>query len=535
MSIIFLTASIAFFLWTGRNILFWVHLWQLKEYRFDRMFAHLTETYQGKNVLFSPLLYLKIFAILLFGFVAIYYEYLRAYEVFVTCIFCVQLIFLTKEIANRTLRRPVITFKSVGIITISFFFAIILYLLPFLDQYLWLLIIDRLLVFFIGFIVFLLAIPTEFYRDIQVQRAMKKLAAHKDLLVIGITGSYGKSSTKEFVAELLRQKFSVLKTSGTNNTPIGIAATILTSLRKDTQILVVEMGAYKKGEIEQISKIVSPKIGILTGINDQHLSLFGSIEDTMTAKYELIKSLPKDGLALFNGNNPLVYSLYKKTSKRKVLYSTMQSSHKRKPEGEIITASSIVVSKRNVSFIAKLPKKTMHLEVPLIGAQNVENMLPALYLGSYLGMSAKEIKEAVTKLLPLPKTMVSHPLQSGATVLDDTFNANSDAVLSVLSYMKIYKGKKILVLHPIVELGSRGKKQHYELAKRISTICDYLFMTNKNFSNEIIQGVKDGGGPCSVHIGNLAQAVEFIAKTTKKGDIVVCEGKEAGIVLHRIL
>lgn len=536
MSVLFLIASVAFFVWTIRNIFFWVGLWQVKEYRFDRMFAHLAETHQGRDILLSWMLFLKILVILLFPFAVLLPEYMRPYQAFITCVFCLQLMLFLKEIALRKVKRPVLTAKALFLIACSLAFSLLLFFLPVIEYFLWLLIIDRLLVFFIAFLVAILGVPTEFYRDIKVQRAIKKLSRYKNILVIGITGSYGKSTTKEYLAQILEKKFSVVKTKGTNNTPIGIAQTILQSIKSTTEIFVVEMGAYKKGEIKELCNIVYPKIGVLTGINEQHMSLFGSIEETTEAKYELIRSLPKNGLALFNGNNKIVAGLFRKSTKDKVLYYTTYAS-KRSIHSvkKSIIASNIKIAKTSLSFSVTIAKKILHLEAPLVGVQNIEGILPAIYIAYHLGMSGAEIKNAVAKLQSLPQTMTTVHGPNGSTILDDTYNANPDAVLSTFRYVTLYRGRKLLVLQPMIELGKDAGQQHYELGQQISKVYDYLFLTNKNFSKEIIKGIEDGGGACSVHIENFDDCASFITKTAKKGDIVVLEGREAGIIYKKII
>jgi UDP-N-acetylmuramoyl-tripeptide--D-alanyl-D-alanine ligase len=542
MNIDYYITSTLFFIWIIRNTFFWVALWQLKEYRFDRVFVHFTETRQGRNLLLSPFLLLKILYIILYGYVVLYSDLLNYYHIGIFAIFLTEVFIVYREIARRMLKRPVITGKAAIIIVLSNIIIYILFLFPLLDKFFWLLLLDRLLPFFIASFVLLFAVPTELYRDFKVQQAIKKLREQKNLLVIGITGSYGKSSTKEYVAQILAKKFRVLKTAGTNNTPIGIAMTVLSGLRKNIEIFVCEMGAYKRGEIAQMCNIAHPTIGVLTAVNEQHVSLFGSIENTMKAKYELIDSLPKDGLALFNGNNQntviLDQQTQETTKKKSVLYKVYknelerQQQLHRKPD---ISAYHVKVEKTAVEFDVQIRNRRIHFTAPVLGAHNIENILPAIYIADYLGMTEKEIKSAVASLDPLSKTMVRHVLQTGAAVIDDTFNSNPDAVIAAISYMKVYNKKRVLVLQPMIELGGKAAQEHYRVAREISTVCDYLFVTNSNFLPAIKKGIKDGGGKCQVKVGNAVEITSFILANAEKGDIFVFEGKEAGIVLDKIL
>ncbi len=530
MSIILFFIDILFLFWIIRNTLFWVALWQTKEYRFDRLIVHFKETRQGRGVLFSPLAILKWIALFVYGFVIWQTVPLLTYQFFVSVLFILQGFLVFKEFSGHVLKRPVLTHKAIIIVSLSLTVIFLLFFFPLLfEQLFWLLILDRLLPLVVLFFVVMLSFPTEFYQDLQIQKAMKKIRENKKLLVIGVTGSYGKSSTKEYIAQILGKKFRVLKTKGTNNTPIGIANTILSGLQKNTEIFVVEMGAYKRGEIAQMCEMVYPKIGVLTAVNDQHLSLFGSLENTMKAKYELIDALPKGGLALFNGNNSNACLLYEKTKTKKALYASSKSV----PAD--ILASHVMVEKTHVTFRILLKKKSLQMKTPLIGAHTIENILPAVYIADYLGMLASEIKEAVAALIPLPKTMVRYE-SAGISIIDDTFNTNPEAVVAALQYMKIYKGKKIMVFQPMIELGIEAKAEHYRIGKAIGTMCDYLLLTNNNYYTEIHNGIKSTKRKCIVKTGgSVAHIVALINNFAKRGDVLVFEGKEAGLVLEKML
>lgn len=532
MTTLFFIAAVGFFIWIIRNILFWTCLWQLKEYRFDRVFVHLKETQQGKSLLFSKDSNLKWTIIFAYILILINDIPPLPYQIIITIIFSFYAFLVFKEAYLRLFKRPVFTFKALAIIFLALLSIFFLFQIPLIDKFVWLILLDRFTPLVIGFFVFLFSFPTELYRDFKIEKAIKKIKAQKKLLVIGVTGSYGKSSTKEYIGQILEKNFKVIKTKGTNNTPIGIANTILADLKKGTQVFVVEMGAYKKSEIGEMCQITQPKIGVLTGVNYQHASLFGNLKNTLAAKYELIEALPSDGLALFNGNNENVYSLYKKTKKRKVLYESFLG--KPSKTDAAIYAFNVKTYKEQIAFDVFLNRQKLHFEAPLVGIQNIENILPGIFIADYLGMSKAQIKEAVSMLLPLPKTMNLCKMQNGVVLVDDTFNANPDAVLAALQYMKIYKGKKILVLQPMIELGKNAKNEHYRIAFQISKVCNFLLLTNKNFYQEILKGIEDGGGKCIVLVDNPIKLSEFIKKNTGRGDVVVFEGKETDVVLSKI-
>ena len=558
MNTLFNITYYLFIFWIFRNIFFYLFLWQVKEYRLDRMKVHLKETEQGGKILFSSRSIVKWIIIFAFVFTLFHDEWISIYEVVVFLLYFFEFLFILKEVLSGNFKRPRLNGKSLIIFLLSLGVLFFISLFPIISRSLWLLAIDRITVLIVSFFVWIFSFPTELYRDWKVERATKKIRKLKDLLVIGITGSYGKSSTKEYIAQILEKKFKLIKTSGTNNTPIGIANTILSKLKKDTEIFVVEMGAYKRGEIAQICNIVRPRIGILTSVSSQHLSLFGSLEKTIQTKYELIESLPKYGLALFNGNNANAYSLYEKaldkergdTPRQVAMFETLYNSKDVKAEyaEPDIIAYNVRVKKDHIEFdaVVKLPnlktgRKIESITAPVIGVHAIENILPGIYLGSYFGMMPKEIKEAIAAFSPLSQTMTLLPTKRGAAFVDDSFNSNPQAIIASLNYMKLYKeyngvgGKKFLVLNPIIELGKRGREEHFKIAKIASGVCDYLLVTNKNFYQELSDGIRMGEGKCELMTLNIGMIADFIEERTGRNDVVVFEGKEAGNVLKKLM
>lgn len=521
-----LLLHIAFFVWIIRNILFFTHLWQLKEYRFDRFFVHLRDTQQGRDFLFSPNVFIKWFLIVLYPFDSLFGPLANFYPFFVASVFFFDAHQTFLEVRNRTLRLPVFTLKSFTIVSLSFLLALLIFTFPLTNVFLWFLIADRTVPFVVGYFVFFLSIPTEFYRDFQITRATSLRRKRRNLTVVGITGSYGKTSTKEFVASILSEKFSVLKTSGTNNTPIGIAMTMLEKLKPHHEIFVVEMGAYKRGEIRELCQIVRPGIGILTAVNTQHLSLFGSLENVTLGKYELIESLPRNGIALFNGNNKNAFKLYQKTNKRKYLYATNDAGIRAD-----IVGKNIVVGREGLEFNVVLGTKTLHMKTNLLGAHNLENLLPGILLAKEFGMTDRQVKAAVEKLTPIPATIEPKKRRNGVTFIDDTFNANPKALEAALIYLKTYRGRKILVLQPMIELGREASDIHYALGKESSVICDHIFLTNRNFAQSFVNGATKVGKKSTVSVSTPREIRDRLSEDMKRGSVVLFEGKEAGLVL----
>lgn len=533
MNTLYLIASVLFFITAIASILYWVSLWQRKEYRLDRFLVHIKETNEGKQLFLSKVFLLKLLAILLYPVTFLYTFSNIFYQIFVTFIFAWDFYYVLKESITQTLRRPIITFKAAYLILLPLVVIAILYFFPVVNErFFWLLLLDRIIVINVAFFVLTLWLPTEFHRDVQIENAIKKISHFKKLIVIGVTGSYGKSSTKEYIAQVLEKRFKVVKTKGTNNTPIGIAQTIVRYLQKDTEVFVVEMGAYKKGEIAELCRIVSPRIGVLTGISNQHVSLFGAVENTKKTKYELIESLPNNGLALFNGNNKDSFLLYKKTHRRKLLYKIENGNRNTQDE---IVAFNPQVSKGHILFDVSLAGKLVRFWAPLIGAHSIENVLPAIAIGFALGMKPADIQDAVSKLIPPPKTMRLSKLPNGVYILDNTFSVNPQAAQAILDYLSLYKKKKILVLSPLIELGKEGEDEHLSIGKSVSKLCQYLLLTNNNFEQALRDGIEEENGKCKIIKGSSKDMADFVLENTGRDDIIAFVGRESGKVLKEVL
>lgn len=548
---------------TVRNILYQTFLWQLKEYRWDRMKTHLNTT-QGKKLIFGYLSILKflpiVYALILYSslyssyFVYIYQSIsdpVKIISIFLLYFYIPILIYYFESLLNiyelfkRGWRMPKWTIKASLIVLLSLIvwavvsFGIYFWMMGIDDDlfFIFLLVADKILPLVIGLVIFLLNIPTQIYKKWIINQAVNKIARLDSLIVIGITGSYGKTSTKEFLYQILSAKYKVLKTEGSTNTEIGVAKTILDKLDKSHEIFIVEMGAYKKGEIAAICNIVKPKIGIITGINHQHVALFGSIEETMKTKYELIRNLKTDGKAVFNAGNSYVKEiwLWAKEERPDLTLITYQH-HKTDNKDCNLSVSDINVLPDKLLFRIIYDNKSIVCETKLAGVQNIDNILAAAAVSLELGLSAGEIQQAINSLKAPEKTMKIAGQKNKLIFIDDSFNANPDGVLSALKYLQLYKGKKILVLTPLIELGTEADVIHKQLGEEASRMADLVLLTNSNYSKSFIKGAGNVSSKTDkVKIVSYSDAVNIIKGLSSQEGIVIFEGKEAGKILERLL
>lgn len=513
------------------NILFWVSLWQLKEYRWDRFSVHLKDTQQGIRAIFSFDVLLPVFGIVIF-IVSIFSDIIAKYFPFVAlAIFLILFSLIVRKIARKRLKKPVLTVKAIGITVISLLILFLLALFSLTDLSVWLLLLLLITPFIVGFSVFLFAFPTEIYTDIYVQKAKEKRRKFPKLRVIAVSGSYGKSSTKEVIAQILSKKYQVVKTSFSNNTPLAIAKTILSDITKHTDFFVVELGAYKKGEIRQLAEMVGPTISVTTAISDQHLALYGSMQEVIDSEMELIHELPKNSLVLLNGNSEGILKMAEKIKHQNILWYQVA---KRRGDRSDVTAHIIQTTAHGVVWMYKEKSFALKISSPLLGEHTVENILPGIILARHFGYSARDIQNAIATLSPLPKTMEMVILRSGVTAIDDTFNASPESVLSSLEYLKLFPKRKLYVLSPLIELGKMGKIRHQEIGQKLAGV-DYLFLTNKNYLSDITLGMREKNGKTRIIVGSYTFLARKIKETLKKGDAIIFEGKEAGIVLKQLL
>ncbi len=441
--------AICWFFVSTKLLFFWLWLWQLKEYHLGRFKAHF-ETQKSKKLFFSL----------------------------------------------HSIRYPKITGKTILILFsgILLEFFILSYLFSFQGYlfYLLLLISIILMPIIFSFLILFFQIPTVIFKKWVLEKARKKAEkfSAQGGLIIGIAGSYGKSSTKEFLATILSVRFKVLKTRKNINSEIGIAKTILEELRPEHQVFIAEIGAYERGKIKEDCKMVQPKIGILTGINEQHLSIFGSQENIIKAKFELIENLTKDGIAILNGKNKYIKKRFKGQESKVKSIETEKD----------IWAEDIRVEKEFVYF--KVKTKDNHsadFKVNLLGRQNVENLLLAISCARELGMSLKEISDAALKIKPeqggmkFLKKLVCWPAGERPVVIDSSYSANPTGVMADLDYLQIYKEKKTIIMPCLIELGKSSGKIHKEIGKKIGEICYSAIITTKDKFKEIKEGALESG------------------------------------------
>ena len=354
--------------------------------------------------------------------------------------------------------------------------------------------------------------------------------------VIGITGSYGKTSTKYILHQILSQKFNALMTPDSYNTPMGICKVIRGELTAEHEIFIVEMGAYKRGDIRELCNLASPQTGILTAVGPQHLERFKSIENIAKTKYELIESLPPGGLAVFNCDNEICAGLADKREQdgnpvRR--YATEPFPVTSAGERAELTATNIQHTDEGLAFriAARLETSpaaegSVEIRTQLLGRHNVSNILAATAVAIECGMTLEEIRVAITNVEPVPHRLQLTASEGDVTIIDDSFNSNpvgAKAALEVLT--EIQGGKKVLVTPGMVELGEREYEENKRLGEHAADVCDLVILVGPRRTTPILDGLKAVQYPTQQIIValNLEEVKQHLATQVRAGDVVLFE------------
>jgi UDP-N-acetylmuramoyl-tripeptide--D-alanyl-D-alanine ligase len=358
--------------------------------------------------------------------------------------------------------------------------------------------------------------------NVYLRSAKKRIKTLKPK-VIAITGSYGKTSTKDILAHILSSKYKVLKTPESFNTPMGLCKVIRGELKPEHEVFIVELGARKKGEIKELCELVKPEIGIITAIGHQHLEMFKTLENIMDTKYELIESLPSYGVAVFNGDDENCRQLAQKTKDKKVL---LYGIGKRDVRLHLL-ANDISIGSQGIYFLAQNSKgSAVPCHCKLLGIHNVSNILAAATVALEFGIFLNEIAEAIQKLEPSPHRLQLIHGAGGVTVIDDAFNANPVGARIALEVLGDFKGgRKILVTPGLVELGMREYEENKQLGIAAARVCDLVFLIGPKRTKPIFEGLKESGfAETNIFIEkSLKDATEKFKNILKFGDVVLFE------------
>jgi len=408
-------------------------------------------------------------------------------------------------------QKLVWTKKSIVIYILSVFLFFIILLLAFYQSVLkgaLVLIIELFLLPFIILISLLLLAPLNFYLKQRITNKAKSILADAKVAVIGITGSYGKTSTKEILSKILEEKFSVIKTPENVNTDIGISSFIINSKDsiKNTDILIVEMGAYRKGDIKKICDIVKPKYSILTGINESHLEKFGNTKNTIATKFELPENTKI--FSVLNISDKNIKDSYKKFIINNPIFSDEDSIKEINFKKDF---SGIEFCINNDKFKTKL-----------LARHNLILIQMCTVIAKALGVEIEKIQAGVESILP-----VKHRLEpmynnnSNVWVIDDSYNGNIDGIIGGLDVLSRAGGRKIVLTPGLVEQGQKTKEIHSLIGEHYSKKTDLVLLINNDVTKYITESMEKNNFSNFKIYQTTEEAHNDLVNILKSGDTII--------------
>lgn len=352
-----------------------------------------------------------------------------------------------------------------------------------------------------------------------IEDARKIIESMEHMTVIGVTGSYGKTSVKFYLQKLLSAKYNVLVTPQNYNTTLGVVKTIRENLKATHDVFVCEMGAKNIGDIKEICDLVEPQHGVITSIGPQHLESFKTIENVIRTKFELADAVQRDGMVFLNVDNEYIRQNIRSNA---VTYGVEEKSAQYRPY-------DVQVSAKGSSFKMLLDGQEWQFVTGLIGMHNVQNVAGAIAVAHRLEVPAEAIVRQVRKL-----EGVEHRLQlikRGQSILiDDAYNSNPSGAKAALETLAMFDGTKIIVTPGMIELGERQYEENRILGTEIAKVCDFVVLVGPNQTKPIQDGLKQAGYP---------QENVFIASNLQEGMTRVngwnSEGRQKVILLENDL
>ncbi len=334
--------------------------------------------------------------------------------------------------------------------------------------------------------------------------------------VIGVTGSVGKSSTKELIAAVLQRRYRTLKSEGNMNSETGLPLTLF-RLEQTHQRAVLEMGMYALDEIKTLSALAQPRIGVVTNVGPVHLERLGTLDRIAQAKAELVQALPADGMAILNGDDERVLAMRAKTQARTMTYGL-------NPDCDLWADDIESFGLEGIGFAMHRGDEHVHVRIPLLGRHSVHNALAAACVGLAEGLAWDEILRGLQDSSAQLR-LIAVSAENGATLLDDTYNASPASSLAALNLLADLTGRKIAVLGDMLELGEYAEQGHAVVGGRAAQVVDVLLAVGAR-GKWIGEAARDAGLASDkiLFADTNAQAIDLLRGVMREGDLILLKG-----------
>lgn len=357
-----------------------------------------------------------------------------------------------------------------------------------------------------------IVLPVEKLISKYYQTKAKKKLKRINPIVIGITGSFGKTSTKNILYEFLKEKYITLATPKSYNTLNGVSLTINEELSNIAEVFIVEMGASHVGDIGDLVALAKPKIAILTGITKQHLETFKTVPNIINEKAKILESLSEDGLGFINGDDKLILSYNLKTKAKIITFGLNNNND--------YYATDIVMDANKMKFTINFKKTSINVETKLVGKHNVCNILAAFSVANELKVGQADIKYQIS-LLEATKHRLSVDVVGSYTIIDDAFNSNIIGFNNALEVLDYYPEPRVLITPGIVEAGSYEEEINYGLAIKIKDVADEVVLIQTKASDYIKKGLVDLEFKNIVVVDSFKEAKKYVFDKFQKASILI--------------
>jgi UDP-N-acetylmuramoyl-tripeptide--D-alanyl-D-alanine ligase len=366
--------------------------------------------------------------------------------------------------------------------------------------------------------------PIQALDNRRFERQARTRLAEIDPLVVGITGSYGKTTTKNCVAAVAELRGPAYPTPASFNSFLGVVRAINEGLQKRHRTFIAEMGAYRRGDVAELCELVSPKIGILTAIGPAHLERFGSLDETEQAKGELAEALPPDGALITRADDERCRRAAQRSAAPVRLFAPFPH-----PDAHVWAEGAELRDGRTVFRLRTLggDDEGVQVKARLLGEHNVANLVAAAGAGLEMGLPLDQIARALAKVQPPPHRLA--PIVNagaGVVVIDDAYNSNPEGAAAALSVLASHPAERRLLVTPgMVELGEREEEENRLFGERAAAVCDLIVLVGHQQTAPIRAGLESAGFPGEgLHVvASAGEAQALLARTTRRGDVVLFE------------
>lgn len=352
------------------------------------------------------------------------------------------------------------------------------------------------------------------------KEARSILKSMPELKIVGITGSYGKTSTKHYLHTILSERFETLMTPGSYNTPMGVIRTVREMMKPYTEVFICEMGAKQKGDIKEICDLVDPQCGIITAVGPMHLETFGNIETVCSTKFELADAIPADGFVVVNND-------FAPAATREVGNTESLRYGVSHPEGCDFHAEDVKYSPDGTTFEIVGPDgKRCSFTTRLIGECNISNLMAAIIVALRLGMDEESIRRGVSRIEQVEHRLNIKRTPGGVTIIDDAFNSNPDGSKMALDVLGQFdSGRRICVTPGMIELGDRREELNEALGRHIGENADIAVIVNAYNRDSLVAGVLSTGFDKKnlYVVDSFAAAQQKLQGILRSGDVILYE------------